>query len=325
MRKREIPGTELNPTVICMGTANLGGEVDRQTSFGLLDLYVELGGNFIDTASVYADWLGGEKSTSEKTIGAWMKERGNRGDLVLATKGGHPRLETMNVSRLSPEDIAFDVEQSLTHLGTDDIDLYWLHRDDPSRPVGEILETMNRLKREGKIRAFGCSNWRIDRIEEARRYAAERGLTGFCASQPLWNLAELNRGAVADPTLVAMDDEGRRYFASAGMAVVPFSSQANGFFGGRYARDLLPDGQGNGELVRKRYFNETSFARLDRVNGLAAETGASGSQIALAYLLAQPFPVFPIIGGAKPAHVRDSCGAAEVGLTREQADWLERG
>ncbi|OBZ14767.1 hypothetical protein A8L34_12740 [Bacillus sp. FJAT-27264] len=325
MRTREMAGTGLFPTVICMGTAELGGSVCREESFGLLDLYLELGGNFLDTANVYADWLGGEKSTSEKTLGRWMRERGNRDKLVLATKGGHPFFDSIDTPRLSPQEIVFDLEQSLTHLQTDYVDLYWLHRDDLNRPVGEIMETLNELKKSGEIRAFGCSNWNLGRIDEARRYAAEHGLEAFSANQPLWNLAVPNIDAIGDPTLVIMDDDLRHFHEANGLTAVPFSSQANGFFGGRYTRNGEPDGQGSSGTVATQYFNQASFDRLDRVNRLAAETGASGNQIALAYLLAQPFPVFPIIGGTKLNHLRDSCGAADVRLTPAQAVWLESG
>lgn len=325
MRTREIPGTGLAPAVICMGTAELGGSIGKEDSFALLDLYVEQGGNFLDTANVYADWLGGEKSTSEKILGQWMTERNNRDKLVLATKGGHPLLESMHVSRLSPQEITADLEQSLGHLQTDYVDLYWLHRDDSSRPVGEIVETLNSLKKSGKIRAFGCSNWSLSRMEEARRYAEEHGLESFSANQPLWNLSAPNLEAIGDPTLVMMDEETRRFHENTAVAAVPFSSQANGFFSGRYSRNGKPDGQGKSETVAAQYFNDINFDRLDRVNALAAETGASGNQIALAYLLAQPFPVFPIIGGTKTQYVLDSCGAANLSLTESQAAWLENG
>jgi aryl-alcohol dehydrogenase-like predicted oxidoreductase len=325
LRTREIPGTGLSPTVICMGTAELGGSISREDSFALLDIYVGQGGNFLDTANVYADWLGGEKSTSEKTLGLWMRDRHNRDELVLATKGGHPLMESMHVSRLSPQEIVSDLEQSLTHLQTDYIDLYWLHRDDPERPVNEILETLNELKKSGKIRTFGCSNWSLARIDEAQRYAAEHGLEGFSTNQPLWNLAVPNLEAIGDPTLVIMDDNLRHFHKESGLTAIPFSSQANGFFSGRYTRNGQVDGQGKSGTVAAQYFNEANFDRLDRVNRLAAETGASSNQIALAYLLAQPFPVFPIIGGTKPDHVRDSCGAAAVCLSEAQAAWLENG
>lgn len=323
MRRNSIPGLPADPSVICLGTSGYGSGLTQEESFRLLDLYLELGGNFLDTANVYDDWLGMGKSTSERTLGAWMKSRGNRNRVVLATKGAHPELAAMHVPRLGREEIVHDLNQSLGHLQTDRIDLYWLHRDDPARPVEEIVETLNDQVQAGKILAFGCSNWSVGRIEAANRYAAARGMSGFAASQPLWNLAVFNRSSLGDPTLVLMDGESLDYYKEKGMPVVPYSSQANGFFSGRYAKEQEAGGEGRAETVRAHYFNDASFGRLERVRRLAAELGTTGTRIALAYLTSQPFPVFPIVGCLKEAYLRDSCTAGDLMLTPEQLEYLE--
>ena len=160
---------DLHPSPICLGTADLGSAVNRSDSFALLDAYLDLGGNFLDTAKVYADWLPGERSTSEKLLGEWMRLRRNRQRIVLATKGAHPDLATMHLPRLSRAEIEADLHASLRHLQTDIIDLYWLHRDDPARPVEDILATLQDAVRAGKIRYFGCSNWRVERIRLCQR------------------------------------------------------------------------------------------------------------------------------------------------------------
>ncbi len=151
MNLTHLPDTQLHVFPISMGSTALGSTLDRETSFRLLDAYTDAGGNFIDTAAVYANWLPIERSISEKTIGAWLRERRNRAQVVLSTKGAHPELATMHISRLSPAEIASDLEDSLRHLGVETIDIYWLHRDDPSRPVAEILETLSAHARAGKI------------------------------------------------------------------------------------------------------------------------------------------------------------------------------
>jgi aryl-alcohol dehydrogenase-like predicted oxidoreductase len=142
LKYQSIPGTNLSPSVICLGTAQIGSVIPEADAFRLLDTYYGLGGTFLDTAQVYADWLPGERSASEKTIGRWLKARGLRNHTVVSTKGGHPDLHAMEIPRLSPEHIVFDVERSLLNLQTDRIDLYWLHRDDPNRPVSEMLDIL---------------------------------------------------------------------------------------------------------------------------------------------------------------------------------------
>ncbi|QHW30508.1 aldo/keto reductase [Paenibacillus rhizovicinus] len=325
MRYRTIPGTDLNAAVIVMGTAGFGGSMTEEAAYRLFDMYVERGGNFIDTALVYDDWLNQGRSLTEIRLGKWLKARGNRSKLLIATKGAHPELSTMQISRIGREDIIADVERSLLQLQTDYIDLYWLHRDDPSKPVSGIMDTLGELVKAGKIRSIGCSNWTVERIREANAYASAHGRTPFVASQPLWNFAVLNPGSIGDPTLVVMSEADKRYYEETGMAVIPFSSQANGFFSGRYARGREAGIQGSAAAVSRQYFNEASFDRLDRVQALAAELGAASSAVALAYLTSHPFPVYPIIGATKPEYMRESCAAGDLTLTPEQMRFLETG
>jgi aryl-alcohol dehydrogenase-like predicted oxidoreductase len=202
MKKRVIPNSGLCPSFLCLGTVPFGSTMSEKDSFGLLDAYLHLGGNFIDTANVYADWIPGEKSTSEKTIGKWLKSRQNRQQLIVATKGGHPDLNLLHVPRISKGNIIHDLHESLRHLQTDYIDLYWLHRDDPKVPVEEILMTLEEQVQSGKIKYYGCSNWTAFRIKEAQKVAASLGTKGFVASQPMWSLAVPNYEHMTDKTLV---------------------------------------------------------------------------------------------------------------------------
>ncbi len=230
MRMISIPNTGLTASVLCLGTGDMGAGIEHQASFRMLDEFIAGGGNFIDTAKIYSDWIPGESSRSEKLIGEWMKAQRNRAQVVLATKGAHPELASMQVGRLSPGEIASDLEASLRHLGTETVDLYWLHRDDPARPVAEILETLHDLARSGKLRHYGCSNWGLERIREAQAYAAGHGIPGFVAVQNLWNLAELNRDGFADKTIAFMGEGLWQYHRELHLAAVPYSSQANGLF-----------------------------------------------------------------------------------------------
>jgi aryl-alcohol dehydrogenase-like predicted oxidoreductase len=181
-----LPQTDLTVSRVALGSSMIGSRVDRDGSFALLDAFVEAGGTFLDTAHVYANWAPGPRSISEKTIGAWLKATGARDRLVIATKGGHPEPGQGRVSRLSPAEIVGDLDESLEFPGVDRVDLYWLHRDDLDRPVGEMLEVVNEQARLGKTRYFGCSNWRPNRIREAQTYAAAHNLRPFVACFVRW-------------------------------------------------------------------------------------------------------------------------------------------
>jgi len=321
MKQQHIPQSELQPSVICLGAVLLGSKLDKAESFAMLDTFMEKGGDFVDTANVYSDWLPGGKSTSERMIGKWLGARGNRNKVVLATKGAHPDLATMHVSRVTPADIVHDIAQSLGHLNTDYIDQYWLHRDDATRPVAEIIEVLNEQVQRGTIRYFGCSNWTVPRIAEAQQYAQQHGLLGFIGNQVMWSLAKPNVANISDKTMVLMDDEGLAYHQQTGMPVIAYSSQANGFFSGKYQRDTIPGNQS----VRNHYYNEENFARLDRVAEVAKSLGKTQTEIALGYLISQPFPVFPIIGSRTLAQLSESCLAGDLRLAPEILNYLATG
>ena len=278
----------------------------------MLDAFVDLGGNFLDTAEVYANWLPElPRSISERTLGAWLTQRGNRDRMFIGTKGAHPDLATMHISRLAPADILHDLHGSLARLQTDVIDLYWLHRDDESRPVGEIIETLAAEVKAGKIRAFGCSNWRTARMQEAWSYATQQGLPGFVANQPLWSLAQPNPAAFGMPGLAGMDAQMFAFHQQCGWAVIPYTSQARGFFS-----KLVAHGEaGLKEGERKAYLNETNRQRAARAAALAQQHGVTVAQIALAYLINQPVPTIPVIGCHTLVQLADSMGAATVTLT----------
>lgn len=316
MRSCLIPKTNLNASTISLGTGNFGGALDQKLTFTLLDYYVENGGNFLDTAKVYSDWRPGEKSISEKTIGLWLNERKNRKNIIVATKGAHPELTAMHIPRLSKGEIIDDLNASLRNLKIDVIDLYWLHRDDPNRPVEEIVDTLTEQVSLGKIKYFGCSNWKLERIQKAQNYAQKMNCTGFVANQPYWNLAQINFDSLSDKTMVVMDEKTEQYHLQSQMACVPYSSQANGWFQKIAANSVSPG-------LQKTYSNAISEERFKRVRKLSIETGLSISQITLGYLTSQPFPVFPIIGVRNLEMLKDSLAASNVTLGQDQIKFLK--
>jgi aryl-alcohol dehydrogenase-like predicted oxidoreductase len=313
-----MPGTTLVPSALCFGTAEFGSTIDRARAFALMDAYVAGGGNFIDTAKVYGDWVPGEVSPSEKIIGEWLQARGNRASIILATKGVHYRLDAPQIKRLAPADIVSDLDASLHHLRADVIDLYWLHRDDPTRPVAEIIETLEAQVRAGKIRYYGASNWRLNRLAEAQEFARARNSQGFSAVSNLWSLAHVDIAALPDPTMVAMDQALWVRHCADGLAAVPYTSQAYGVFhklaAGR--RDAIP------EMYRKMFVNRETEARLARVQSLSRETGLTITQIVLGYLLSQPFPTTPVFSVRNEAQLTDTLAAADVRLSPEQVAYL---
>jgi len=312
-----IQGTQLKVSELCLGTGNLGGGISQDESFSILDTYLEQGGNFIDTAKVYSDWLPGERSASEKTIGRWLSMNRKRDQIVLATKGGHPELNTMHISRLSPPEIIMDIEASLRNLNVDHIDIYWLHRDDPHRPVGEIIETLHAQVKAGKIRYFAVSNWGIDRIQTGLAYSLQRQIPGLIASQMLWNLAIMDYSAI-DPTLAWMNKVTWEYHQRTNLLAIPYSSQANGLFQKIDSGVVTNDGKSN----KPMYPFNANYQRYLRIKQVAAECGYSITQVVLAYLLSQPFPVIPIIGPNSVTQLLDSLTASGCCLSQQQEQYL---
>jgi aryl-alcohol dehydrogenase-like predicted oxidoreductase len=319
MRTVRLLNTNLDVSTLCLGTGQFGSALDRAASWALLDAFVDAGGNFLDTANVYGDWVPGTKSSSEKMIGAWLAERGQRDRVILATKGAHPLLSSMEVPRCAPHEIIHDIEQSLDHLRTDVIDLYWLHRDDPTRPTGEIIETLAGQVQAGKIRYFGCSNWRVERIAAANAYAQAQGLPGFVADSMLWSAAKLDVAALPDKTMVAMEPALYRYHEETNLAAIPYSAQAHGLLHKLAAGDHAAIRASHNAI----YPPLANQRRALAVQTLAQELGVSITSVVLGYLQSQPFVTVPIIGPRTLPHLHDSLAGDGVWLDEEQRDLLD--
>ncbi len=322
MRKVNITGTDLQCSILSLGGVPIGSRMDESESFALLDYYVERGGNMVDTAEVYANWLPGEKSASERMIGRWIQARGNRSSLIVTTKGAHhdPNLDEI-VPRVTAEAIHVDLEGSLSRLQVDTIDLYWLHRDDPTRPVSELIDALDAAVAAGRIRYYGCSNWSTARIREAQAYAKRKGTRGFIANQMLWTLAAVDMTKNADPTIVAMDEEMKAYHLETAMAAIPFTSQAEGLF----AKWLAGTHTYDDSRINPIFRSQETIDRFHRAKQLAVELSLSLSQVVLAYLTSQPFTTVPIIGCRTIEQLEDSLKVEGVTLSERQLDFLENG
>jgi aryl-alcohol dehydrogenase-like predicted oxidoreductase len=252
-----------------------------------------------------------------------MAARGNREQVVIVTKGCHHNADR---KRVTPYDLSSDLYDSLARLQTEYVDVYLLHRDDPSLPVGPIVEALNEHWRAGRIRVFGGSNWTHERIQEANDYAAEHGLQPFTASSPNFGLAE----QVLDPwgpgcvTLSGPQNVApRAWYQANQMPVFAYSSLARGFFSGR----ITPDNFAQTKSVLDRacltaYCHDVNFERLARAMALAEEKGVSVPQIALAYVLQSPLNVFPLVGAANREEYAQNVDALDLGLNAEEQAWL---
>ena len=331
MRYIKLPKTDMEVSQIQLGSAEFGVDVQypgmkavpTEDAFRLMDEFVDMGGNFIDTAHVYSDWIPGEFGRSEKCIGKWLTSRKSRNKVFIATKGGidftnHVGLYGPPID-LSKKEIDKDIEESLENLKTDYVDLYWLHRDEPSRPVGEIIETLNDNVKKGNIRYIGCSNWLPDRIAEANAYAEEHGLMPFVGSQFEWSLARMFCPEAPLDDLPFMDEETYAFHKKTGLTAFAYSSQGNGFY-----TKLDQLGEENiSDRLKKHYLNDRNRAAYKRIKQLSAETGYTVTQIALSFINSQyDFVGIPIIFSRKHEQFVDSLSAADLHLTPDMVDFL---
>ncbi len=319
MRVLDLPKTDLRVSPIALGTGDLGAGIPLPESLALLDAYVEAGGNFIDTAHVYSNWISGTQSSSEKTLGQWMKDRDNRDRLIIATKGAHPALATMNIPRMSRAHLEQDTSESRDYLQTEVIDLYWLHRDAPDVPVGEIVDLLDEQVEAGTIRYFGFSNWTVARMQAALDYSAAHDRASFVANQPWWSLAELNDANRLDRTVIPLTADMLEFHKNSGMAIIPFSSQAHGFFSNLDTTGI----DGVSANKRRLFENPTNLRRLERIRALAKRYTTDVAAVVLAYLLRQSLTVIPVIGPKNVSQLQSSLKALDVPLTPDDLTYLE--
>ena len=307
MRLHPLPGTDLQLSTFCCGLGDLF-DLPENESDRLLDSFVEAGGNFFDTAHCYSFWLPGGGGLSETRIADYLRRRGCK-EVVIATKGGHPSAPGYRTvdQHLSAPRIGADIDDSLGRLQRDTLDLYYLHRDDERMPVGEIMEILNAEIRRGRIRYMGASNWSLNRLAEARAYSAAHQLRSFVISQPCWSLAVPRKDtgfAPAQPTGWQRRNE---------LPIAPYSPTARGYF-------AQPSPATHGD-----YATLENQERWKRVGELAAARQVTRNEIALAWLLNQPFPVFPILGTKQPDHLRAALGAEAIHFTAQEVEWLDTG
>jgi aryl-alcohol dehydrogenase-like predicted oxidoreductase len=311
-----ITGVDKPVARIVQGTVMITPQT-LDTSFALLDAVFAQGGTTFDTAENYR---GGD---CERVFGRWLRERGLRDDVVILGKGAHPY---DGRQRVTPADLRADVDSSLEHMGIDRIDLYLLHRDDPTVPVGPIVEALDTLRTSGKIGAYGGSNWSAARLAEANDYAGAHGMQPFVASSPNYSLAvQVQAPWQGCLSISGPDAAGERaWHADHGMALLPWSSLAGGFFSGRFRRENVHTfDNAQDRLCVATYGLEPNFRRLDRAEVLARQRGVSLPQIAMAYVLNGPLDTFALTGASSGAHFGENVESLGVRLTDQELAWLD--
>lgn len=302
--KRTIPGLSKPASVVALGFEDF-----RTFSSGsiLLDAFFEAGGNLFDTGYVYG------AGYTETLLGQWLKNRGVREQSVIIAKGAHSPL-------CYPDVIGKQLAQSLDRLQTDHVDIYFMHRDNPDVPVGEFVDAMDAEAKAGRIRGpFGGSNWTMARMDEAIAYAEKNGKQKPGALSNNFSLAEMLEPIWAG-CITSSTDDWKAWLTKRQMPNFAWSSQGRGFFTERAGRDK----QDNEELVRV-WYSEKNFGRRDRAIELAQRLGKSPIHVALAYVLAQPFPSVPLIGPRTLDELEDSLKALDIKLSAEDVAWLDNG
>ncbi len=300
---RNLGTTGLKVSPICLGTMQFGWTADREQAFKILDAYYEAGGNFIDTADVYSRWVEGNPGgVAEEIIGDWIKSRGIRKEIVIATKVRGRMWDGPNGEGLSRYHIRRAVEDSLRRLKTDVIDLYQMHWPDDSTPMEETLRTLDDLIREGKVLYIGVSNYRGWMIKEAMLISELKNFEKFVSTQPRYNLVD-REDFERDVLPVVL-----KY----GMGVIPYSPLAAGFLTGKYRKNKELPGSVRASTIQQRYFNERGFRILDKVIEVAEKLGVTPAQVSLAWLLHKPYITSPIIGANTVDQLMDNLKAVEV-------------
>ncbi|HLX59558.1 MAG TPA: aldo/keto reductase [Ktedonobacteraceae bacterium] len=315
MDYRRLGRTGLQVSCLGLGTMQWGWTVDEPMAFSVMDAFVERGGNFLDTADFYSRWLPGHRGgESEEIIGRWMQQRGNRQQMIIATKVYQPMGEQPNDRGLSRKHILEGLDASLCRLRTDYLDLYLAHAFDAETPIEETLQAFEAARRAGKIRYAGASNYPAWRLVEALWKAEVQHTLRFDCLEPHYNLVHRSE----------FEQDLQTICQQYQIAVIPYSPLANGFLTGKYQREQMQAAESaRAGSVQRRYDREEAWRALSVVEQIAEVCGCTSAAIALAWLLAQPGVTAPILGARSVEQLESCLQALTVALTPEQLARLD--
>jgi aryl-alcohol dehydrogenase-like predicted oxidoreductase len=312
MRKRKLGNSGLEVSQLAFGGNVLGWTVDETMSFKLLDAFLASGCNFIDTADSYSRWVPGNRGgESETIIGKWMKQRGNRKKVIIATKVGSEM--GPDKKGLSKPYILLAVEDSLQRLQTDYIDLYQSHFDDPSTPLEETLATYAQLIKQGKVRAIGASNHSSARLSLAMQVSKQHGYPGYQSLQPLYNLYDR---AEYETSLEPICQEN-------GLGVITYFSLASGFLTGKYRSEDDLSKSPRSQFVKK-YLNDRGFRILKALDQVAKQYGSTPAKVSLAWIISRPSITAPISSATTLEQLNDLIEATNLQLDHPSIELLNQ-
>lgn len=315
MDMRRLGRTGLKIAPFCLGGNVFGWTANEQTSFEVLDAYVASGGNIIDTADSYSRWVPGHHGgESETIIGRWLKSRGHRDQLVIATKVGSVMGDGPNDKGLSRRHIMASVDASLRRLQTDYLDLYQAHFDDPDTPLDETMDAFDDLVRQGKVRYVGASNYRAWRLTRALWESDRQRLIRFDSVQPEYNLM-VRKSYEQDLEPLVQDQQ---------IGVITYFSLAAGFLTGKYRPDQPLPQSVRAAQIQKRYMNPHGFQVLEAIDQVAARHQATPAQIALAWVMARPSVTAAIASATSVSQMQDLLQAARLRLTPDDMARLDQ-
>lgn len=308
MRTVPLGDSGKNVSALCLGAMYFGTRNDKAESYGLLDAYLDAGGTFIDTANIYAHWIDGFKGgESETLLGEWMRARGNRDQLFLASKVGF-EMPDVEIG-LTARQIEDECNKSLRRLGVDTIDLYYAHVDDRHTPLEETMEAFDRLVQAGKVRLLGASNYLAWRLERARWVSEVNGWAKFVCVQQRHTYLRPKPGATFDPQIAANDDL-LDYCANNPITLLAYSA----LLSGAYVRDDRP--------LPDQYLGPDADARLQALHAVAAAQDASANQVILAWMLAHD--IIPLIAASRPEHLHENIAALDLHLSPDEVARLDQ-
>jgi len=314
MLMRKLGRCGLRVSALCLGGNTFGWTTDQKASEAVLDAYMEAGGNFIDTADVYACWAPGNSGgESETVLGTWMSARRNRHDVLIATKVMGAMGSGPNDTGLSRQHIMAAMEASLRRLQTDYVDLYQAHWDDRDTPLDETLRAFDDLVRQGKVRYIGASNHHAWRLTRALWESERHGYVRYESVQPKYNLVFRDE----------YERELEPLCLEQGVGVIPYSSLASGFLSGKYRRGGALPSTARAGGVQKTYMTDRGFAILEAVEKVAAAAGATPAQVALSWLAHRPGITAPIASATSVEQLRELLGGIELRLDEQATATLE--
>ncbi len=309
MKKIQLSQTGVEVSCLCLGTLRFGTRNSYEQSARLMDMYVEAGGSFIDTANSYDRWCTqGKGGESQVTIGRWLRERNNRDDLFIATKVGFGYGDVPE--GLAASTIIAECENSLRQLGTDRIDLFYAHHDDHNTPLEETLSAFDKLVKDGKVRFVGASNYLAWRLADADAIAAQKGLASFTCVEQRFTYLRPNPGADFGVQRI-IDENLMSYCDARGKTMLPYTPLLRG----AYVRSDRP--------IPLPYLGSDTDLRLSVLQEVARELGATVNQVILAWMMQRQPPLIPVFSAGNPQHMQENLGALDITLSTEQMTVLD--